>query len=282
MSTLKVNTLIPVSGDTINVDGNLTVGGESLSGFPYTGSAAITGSLIVTGSDDLAVRVSGSTALTGSLFVSGTISGSFSGSGVDLTGITTASFASTGDGIFSGSFSGSFEGDGTNLTGVASPTGSYTGSFTGSMLVDDGSGSFSGSFEGDGSNLTGVGGFPHTGSADITGSLIVTGSAFVTSLTETSAERFKTNITNLDSQIDNISLLTPVSFNWKEDNREDIGLIAEEINEIYPEFIGKNPNGEIQGIKYSKLTAVLVKSIQELNEKNKELELRIKQLENKK
>ena len=74
---------------------------------------------------------------------------------------------------------------------------------------------------------------------------------------------------------------SPVSFNWKEDNREDIGLIAEQIHDVYPEFIGKNPNGEIQGIKYSKLTAVLVKSIQELNDKNKELELRINELENK-
>jgi len=272
MSTLKVNTLIPVSGDTINVDGNLTVGGESLSGFPYTGSAAITGSLIVTGSGDLAVRVSGSTALTGSLFVSGTISGSFSGSGADLTDVPTASFSSTGDGIFSGSFSGSFEGDGTNLTGVASPTGSYTGSFTGSMLVDDGSGSFSGSFEGDGSNLTGVGGFPHTGSADITGSLIVTGSAFVTTLTETSALRYKKYVKGLPSQTDTVYQLRPVHFRWKNNNKKDYGLIAEEVQKIYPELVTSGENGDALGISYTKLTALLVKTIQELTDRVSDLE----------
>lgn len=272
MSTLKVNTITPSSGDTVNVDGNLTVGGASLSGFPYTGSAAITGSLIVTGSDTLAVRVSGSTALTGSLFVSGTISGSFSGSGADLTDVPTASFASTGDGIFSGSFSGSFEGDGTNLTGVASPTGSYTGSFSGSMLVDDGSGSFSGSFEGDGSALTGVGGFPHTGSADITGSLIVTGSAFVTTLTETSALRYKKYVKDLSSQTDTVYQLRPVHFRWKNNNKKDYGLIAEEVQKVYPELVTSGENGDALGISYTKLTALLVKTIQELTDRVSDLE----------
>ena len=302
MSTLKVNTITPVSGDTVNVDGTLTVGGESISGFPYTGSAAVTGSLIVTGSDTLAVRVSGSTALTGSLFVSGTISGSFIGDGSGLTGLDgfpytgsaaisgtflvtgsdelavriTGSAALTGSLYVSGTISGSFEGDGTNLTGVASPTGSYTGSFTGSMLVDDGSGSFSGSFEGDGSNLTGVGGFPHTGSADITGSLIVTGSAFVTTLTETSALRYKKYVKDLQPQTDTLYQLRPVHFRWKNNNKKDFGLIAEEVQKIYPELVSSDEDGDALGISYTKLSAVLIKTVQELTDRVKELEQKLK------
>jgi len=144
------------------------------------------------------------------------------------------------------------------------------------LLITTASGHFSGSFEGD-ITTTSI-------SSSLSGSLIQgTSASFsvldVGTITETSAERFKTNITTLDSQIENVSLLKPVSFNWKEDNREDIGLIAEEINEVYPELIGKNPNGEIQGVKYSKLTTILIKSIQELSEKNKLLELRIEKLE---
>jgi hypothetical protein len=174
----------------------------------------------------------------------------------------------------SGSFSGSFEGDGSNLTGVASPTGSYTGSFTGSMLVDDGSGSFSGSFEGDGSNLTGVGGFPHTGSADITGSLIVTGSAFVTSLTETSALRYKKYVKSLQPQTDTVYQLRPVHFKWRDTNRNDFGLIAEEVEKIYPDLVTKGDDGNVLGISYTKLTSILIKTVQELTD-------RIEQLENK-
>ena len=134
------------------------------------------------------------------------------------------------------------------------------------MLVDDGSGSFSGSFEGDGSNLSGVGAFPYSGSAQITGSLSVTGSAFVTSLTETSALRYKKDIESMSNELDTVYSLRPVDFVWKETNEEDKGLIAEEVQMVYPEFVTLNDDGTTQGIKYSKLVSVLVKSIQELKD----------------
>jgi hypothetical protein len=201
------------------------------------------------------------------------------------------------DGVFSGSFSGSYEGDGSNLTGIGAfpftgsaavsgtllVTGSstlalrVTGStaLTGSLFVSgavSASAGFSGSFQGDGSDLTGVGGFPHTGSADITGSLLVTGSAFVTSLTETSALRYKKYVKDLNSETDNIYQLRPVHFRWRDDNRKDYGLIAEEVEKIYPDLVTKGDNGDALGISYTKLTALLVKTIQELTDRVEKLE----------
>ena len=201
------------------------------------------------------------------------------------------------DGIISGSFSGSYEGDGSNLTGIGAfpftgsaavsgtllVTGSstlalrVTGStaLTGSLFVSgavSASAGFSGSFQGDGSDLTGVGGFPHTGSADITGSLLVTGSAFVTSLTETSALRYKKYVKDLNSETDNIYQLRPVHFRWRDDNRKDYGLIAEEVEKIYPDLVTKGDNGDALGISYTKLTALLVKTIQELTDRVEKLE----------
>ena len=200
-------------------------------------------------------------------------------------------------GVFSGSFSGSYEGDGSNLTGIGAfpftgsaavsgtllVTGSstlalrVTGStaLTGSLFVSgavSASAGFSGSFQGDGSDLTGVGGFPHTGSADITGSLLVTGSAFVTSLTETSALRYKKYVKDLNSETDNIYQLRPVHFRWRDDNRKDYGLIAEEVEKIYPDLVTKGDNGDALGISYTKLTALLVKTIQELTDRVEKLE----------
>ena len=200
-------------------------------------------------------------------------------------------------GAFSGSFSGSYEGDGSNLTGIGAfpftgsaavsgtllVTGSstlalrVTGStaLTGSLFVSgavSASAGFSGSFQGDGSDLTGVGGFPHTGSADITGSLLVTGSAFVTSLTETSALRYKKYVKDLNSETDNIYQLRPVHFRWRDDNRKDYGLIAEEVEKIYPDLVTKGDNGDALGISYTKLTALLVKTIQELTDRVEKLE----------
>jgi NADPH-dependent glutamate synthase beta subunit-like oxidoreductase len=161
------------------------------------------------------------------------------------------------------------------------------------MLVDDGSGSFSGSFEGDGSNLTGIaaGGFPHTGSAaisgtlnvtgsgvtavDVSGTLLVSGAAFVESLTETSALRYKENISEMDSQLNTVYSLRPVDFVWKATEEKDKGLIAEEVRLLYPEFVTLNTDGTTQGIKYSKLVSVLIKSIQELKDEVEILKLKI-------
>ena len=157
-----------------------------------------------------------------------------------------------------------------------------------STLSRAGSGSFSGSFQGSGANLTGVGGFPHTGSAaisgtlnitgsgvnavEVSGSLVVTGSAFVTSLTETSALRYKKSVKDINRQADDIYQLRPVHFTWRNNNKKDFGLIAEEVQKIYPELVTNGEDGSALGISYTKLTALLLKTIQGLNERIEKLE----------
>ena len=157
-----------------------------------------------------------------------------------------------------------------------------------STLSRAGSGSFSGSFQGSGASLTGVGGFPHTGSAaisgtlnitgsgvnavEVSGSLVVTGSAFVTSLTETSALRYKKSIKDINRQADDIYQLRPVHFTWRNNNKKDFGLIAEEVQKIYPELVTNGADGSALGISYTKLTALLLKTIQGLNERIEKLE----------
>ena len=157
-----------------------------------------------------------------------------------------------------------------------------------STLSRAGSGSFSGSFQGSGASLTGVGGFPHTGSAaisgtlnitgsgvnavEVSGSLVVTGSAFVTSLTETSALRYKKSVKDINRQADDIYQLRPVHFTWRNNNKKDFGLIAEEVQKIYPELVTNGADGSALGISYTKLTALLLKTIQGLNERIEKLE----------
>jgi hypothetical protein len=98
--------------------------------------------------------------------------------------------------------------------------------------------------------------------------LDVNGTARVTTLIETSALKYKTNIQPLESQLSKILQLQPVTFDWidKPNPKTNIGLIAHEVEKIYPEFVSKTKNGEIEGIEYSKLTAVLIQSIKDLKE----------------
>ena len=102
--------------------------------------------------------------------------------------------------------------------------------------------------------------------------LQVAGTVTATALTETSALRFKENIQeDIDASI--IDKLRPVSYDWKEDKKKDYGFIAEEVNELDSTLTTQDEEGEMIGIKYTKLIPFLVKKIQEQ-------EKRIKQLEN--
>ena len=190
--------------------------------------------------------------------------------------ITSGSFAASGDGPFTGSFSSSRY---SMLSG--SMTGSYTGSFTGSgaQIV----GVISSSFAETASFALNAGGgaasgFPFSGSADITGSLAVTGTFFATSITETSALRYKENVSSLSS-IDSLYKLRPVTFDWKDTGIKDIGLIAEEVEKHIPELVHIDENGGADGIKYSKLTSLLIKAVQDQHSEIINLKTRLDNLD---
>ena len=95
------------------------------------------------------------------------------------------------------------------------------------------------------------------------------------SLTETSALRYKENVQDLEDS-SKVMQLRPVTFDWKKDQKHDIGLIAEEVAELYPELV--ETNGDITGVKYTKLTALLIKTVQEQNARIEKLETQISTL----
>jgi hypothetical protein len=110
----------------------------------------------------------------------------------------------------------------------------------------------------DGSTLT------VTGDISNTGDLTVAGTIY-----ETSAERFKTNIQPAGNQLEKVLKLNGVTFEKLNNyNRKEIGLIAEDVGEVYPEFVSSNS----EAVNYGKMVAVLVEAIKELNEKIEKLE----------
>jgi hypothetical protein len=95
--------------------------------------------------------------------------------------------------------------------------------------------------------------------------LTVAGTVSATTLTETSTKESKTDIRPLvPPHLSKLMQLTPVYFKYKDSGDESIGFIAEEMLKIYPEFVSYTPEGRIDGINYTKLTAVLVQGIKEL------------------
>jgi hypothetical protein len=85
----------------------------------------------------------------------------------------------------------------------------------------------------------------------------------------------------LNSQLDKINQLKPVEFDWKNSRKHDIGFIAEDVANVYPEVVNKNEAGEVEGLSYSKMVAALVKAIQEQQQQIAELSKKVNDLTNK-
>jgi len=104
-------------------------------------------------------------------------------------------------------------------------------------------------------------------------------------LTNSSSDKtLKTNVSQIAYGLDTVLNLKPISFNWIDTEnmgtQTEIGFIAQEVKELIPEVIGIN-NNETLSLDYPKLTAVLVKAIQEQQAQIEELSNRLIKLESK-
>lgn len=109
--------------------------------------------------------------------------------------------------------------------------------------------------------------------------LDVNGTIRAVDLVLTSDRRAKEQIASLDAStsLKQICEINPVSFQWKTTGKEDMGVIAQEIEKIFPQFVVTNPDGS-KSVKYHSLIAPMISSIQELNEENKKMKEEIKKL----
>ena len=119
------------------------------------------------------------------------------------------------------------------------------------------------------------------GETVITGDLTVSGTLTATSIIETSTRELKDNIITLDSQDEIVDKLQPVSYTWKQDGVEDFGLIAEDVEEIAPYLVSRDDNGNPTGIKYSKLSVLLLDVVKKQSTLIEDLNKRITKLEDK-
>ncbi len=79
--------------------------------------------------------------------------------------------------------------------------------------------------------------------------------------------------------METVEQLRPVTFKWKDREERDIGFIAEEVEEVAPLLVEYNKDGQVEGVKYSQMTAVLVKALQELKAENDALRVHNDELE---
>jgi len=79
-----------------------------------------------------------------------------------------------------------------------------------------------------------------------------------------SSERFKTDIAPMPELSDRLQQLRPVTFHYKTDRKrvQQYGLIAEEVEKVYPELVVRDQTGAIQGVRYEELAPMLLNEMQ--------------------
>ncbi len=78
-----------------------------------------------------------------------------------------------------------------------------------------------------------------------------------------SSMRYKSNVNSFSSGLSLIKRLRPVSFNWRDGGMLDLGLVAEEVAKVEPLLTTTNSKGDIEGVKYDRVSVVLVNAVTE-------------------
>jgi hypothetical protein len=120
--------------------------------------------------------------------------------------------------------------------------------------------------------------FLGAGTTDVL-SLFSNGNAtLVGTLTQASDARLKKNIKILSPTLNNLSKLNGYTYDWineQKDKEQQIGLLAQEVQKIYPQLVKQNSRGELS-VNYSGLVPVLLEG---MKEQQKQIDAQQKQID---
>ena len=119
--------------------------------------------------------------------------------------------------------------------------------------------------------LTVVGATHITGTFNVTTSITCDGD--ITAFSSSDKE-LKDNIVNIDNALTKVESVNGVKYTWNDKSEhegEDVGVIAQEIEEILPEVVVTRKDG-YKAVRYEKLVPLLIEAVKELSEKVKKLE----------
>lgn len=111
-----------------------------------------------------------------------------------------------------------------------------------------------------------------SGTVNINGSDIY--SVFALSGHAHSDRRLKQNIHTITNPIEKVSALRGVNFEFIKDGKKQIGVIAQETEEIIPEVVGECPDG-YKTVQYGNIVGLLVEAIKEQQKQIDELKRQV-------
>jgi len=288
---LTTGSITDTSGAIDFNNNSLDCGNGSISASTYNGSSVQLGSTQLASASitDSSGAISfGGTELFASASITATSFKAFNGSGT-LTVAPGAITDTTGAISFSStSISTSANVSADTVTAVAS------GSFGGTLTVASGSitdtsgnitfnntsidtkghinarsGNFGGTLDVSAGSITDTSGAIDFGSTD----LATTGEVSGASFTSTSDARLKENIRVLQDPLEKVRGLRGISFEWIETKQADVGVLAQDVQQVLPELVRASDDGVLR-VDYPKLAAVLIEAVKLLEQKVLALEAR--------
>jgi hypothetical protein len=97
--------------------------------------------------------------------------------------------------------------------------------------------------------------------------------------TQSSSQRWKTEIKPLENILEKINMLQGVTFTWKTgygNGGNDLGFIAEDVGKVFPELVTYAPNGvDAVALNYPVMSAIAIEGVRELSKQNKSMKEQI-------
>ncbi|MGK7392107.1 MAG: tail fiber domain-containing protein [Candidatus Cyclobacteriaceae bacterium M2_1C_046] len=154
-----------------------------------------------------------------------------------------------------------------NYNNSTSTTTSQTAELTGNLFGSNGGGLILSFFDGT-STINNIQLNGADGTASFAGQVTVEGGTVVTS-----DRRYKDKITTLENSLSKVNALRGVSYTIRKKPGlgTQIGVIAQEVEEVYPEFVHTDKEG-YKAVNYAQMVAVLIEAVKELNTKIADLE----------
>ena len=98
-----------------------------------------------------------------------------------------------------------------------------------------------------------------------------------------SSRRYKHDIQPMARASEAIYALKPVSFRYHKEydatQTVAFGLIAEEVAEVYPDLVGRNPQGDAESVRYEQINAMLLNEFLKEHRKNEAQECKLQEQE---
>ena len=276
---------------TLSSTGDFSVATNKFTVASASGNTAVAGTLAVTGATTLSSTLAVSGLITSSSGISGGPATHTTGSFSSTLGVTGATTLSSTLGVTGA----------TTLAGLSATTGSFsstlavtgTSTFTGAITANGGvtgnlTGNVTGNVSGTAKNLTGADAYTNGTdgwwrsngqagwySASYNVGIYATQAGWVqtynsagilaNAFQQVSDARLKNNIIDSKYGLAEVLQLRSVEYDKQSDGKHDVGLIAQEVESIIPEFVFTSETDGMKSINYAQMVSVLVKAVQELS-----------------